>query len=39
VVLKEAKPHQLLSADHFTVDGTMMEAWVGRQAVQEVERQ
>lgn len=33
-VLKQAKAHQLLSADHFTVDGTMIEAWAGHKSFQ-----
>lgn len=33
-VLKQAKTHQLLSADHFTVDGTMIEAWAGHKSFQ-----
>jgi transposase len=29
-VLKQARAQQLLSADHFTVDGTLIEAWRAR---------
>jgi len=28
-VLAQAQAHQLLSAEHFTVDGTLIEAWAG----------
>src|SRR5512134_1327138 len=28
-VLAQAQGHQLLSAEHFTVDGTLIEAWAG----------
>jgi len=27
VVLEEARQRKLLSEDHFTVDGTLLEAW------------
>ena len=33
-VLKQARAQQLLSADHFTVDGTLMEAWAGQKSFQ-----
>ena len=33
-VLAEAKELDLLSAEHFTVDGTMMEAWAGLKSFQ-----
>lgn len=29
-VLQQARGQQLLSADHFTVDGTLIEAWAGQ---------
>ncbi len=31
-VLGEAERHRLLSADHFTVDGTLIEAWAGQKS-------
>ena len=33
-VLKQARGQQLLSADHFTVDGTLIEAWAGQKSFQ-----
>ena len=33
-VLKQARGRQLLSADHFTVDGTLIEAWAGQKSFQ-----
>ena len=33
-VLQQARSRQLLSADHFTVDGTLMEAWAGHKSFQ-----
>jgi IS5 family transposase len=33
-VLKEAEQHQLLSAEHFTVDGTLLEAWASQKSFQ-----
>src|SRR5579863_3203648 len=33
-VLKQARVQQLLSADHFTVDGTLIEAWAGQKSFQ-----
>jgi len=33
-VLKQARGRQLLSADHFTVDGTLIEAWAGHKSFQ-----
>ena len=33
-VLKQARAQQLLSADHFTVDGTLIEAWAGQKSFQ-----
>ena len=34
-VLAEAREKQLLSAEHFTVDGTLMPAWAARSSFQE----
>src|SRR5258708_17641446 len=34
-VLAHADEHQLLSDEHFTVDGTMIEAWANRRSFQE----
>jgi transposase len=31
-VLKQAEAHQLLSEDHFTVDGTLIQAWASRKS-------
>jgi len=31
-VLAQAREHQLLSDDHFTVDGTLIEAWAGQKS-------
>ena len=33
-VLRQAGEHQLLSEEHFTVDGTLIEAWASRQSFQ-----
>jgi len=33
-VLKQARGQQLLSADHFTVNGTLIEAWAGQKSFQ-----
>src|SRR6202035_4884465 len=33
-VLKKARAQQLLSEDHFTVDGTLIEAWAGQKSFQ-----
>jgi transposase len=33
-VLKQARERELLSADHFTVDGTLIEAWAGQKSFQ-----
>jgi transposase len=33
-VLKQARSQQLLSDDHFTVDGTLIEAWAGQKSFQ-----
>lgn len=34
-VLAQAEEHQLLSDEHFTVDGTLLEAWAHRRSFQE----
>jgi transposase len=34
-VLEQAEEHQLLSDEHFTVDGTLIEAWANRRSFQE----
>ena len=34
-VLVEAKEHELLSAEHFTVDGTLIQAWASARSFQE----
>jgi len=34
-VLSEARENNLLSAEHFTVDGTLIRAWAGRESFQE----
>jgi len=34
-VLAQAAEHQLLSDEHFTVDGTLIEAWASRRSFQE----
>jgi transposase len=34
-VLEQAEEHQLLSDEHFTVDGTLLEAWANRRSFQE----
>ena len=34
-VLAEAREKQLLSAEHFTVDGTLIQAWAARRSFQE----
>src|ERR1700723_3714942 len=31
-VLKQARQHDLLSDEHFTVDGTLLEAWAGQKS-------
>ena len=33
-VLTEARAHQLLSTEHFTVDGTLLEAWASQKSFQ-----
>jgi transposase len=33
-VLEQAREHSLLSEDHFTVDGTLIEAWAGQKSFQ-----
>jgi transposase len=32
-VLKQARQRDLLSDEHFTVDGTLLEAWAGRKRI------
>lgn len=34
-VLEQAQAHNLLSEEHFTVDGTLLEAWANRRSFQE----
>ena len=34
-VLAQAKAHRLLSDEHFTVDGTLIEAWAGQKSFQQ----
>ena len=34
-VVEEARAEQLLSAEHFTVDGTLMQAWASRRSFRE----
>jgi transposase len=34
-VIEEAGSHQLLSEDHFTVDGTLLQAWASRRSFKE----
>lgn len=34
-VLEQAEEHQLLSDEHFTVDGTLIEAWASRRSFKE----
>lgn len=34
-VLEQARSHQLLSDEHFTVDGTLIEAWAGQKSFQK----
>jgi len=34
-VIEEARSHQLLSEDHFTVDGTLIQAWASRRSFKE----
>ena len=36
-VLKQARERDLLSDDHFTVDGTMLEAWAGQKSFRRVD--
>jgi transposase len=36
-VLDRAKNHHLLSAEHFTVDGTLIEAWAGQKSFRKKE--
>jgi transposase len=34
-VIEEARVHQLLSEEHFTVDGTLLQAWASRRSFRE----
>lgn len=34
-VVEEARSHQLLSEEHFTVDGTLLQAWASRRSFKE----
>ncbi len=34
-VVEEARAHQLLSEEHFTVDGTLLQAWASRRSFKE----
>jgi transposase len=34
-VIEEARAHQLLSEEHFTVDGTLLQAWANRRSFKE----
>jgi transposase len=34
-VIEEARAHQLLSEEHFTVDGTLLQAWASRRSFRE----
>lgn len=34
-VMEEARAHQLLSEEHFTVDGTLLQAWANRRSFKE----
>jgi transposase len=34
-VIEEAQAHQLLSEEHFTVDGTLLQAWASRRSFKE----
>lgn len=36
-VLKQARQHHLLSNEHFTVDGTLIEAWAGQKSFKKKE--
>ncbi len=36
-VLQQARLHDLLSAEHFPVDGTLLEAWAGQKSFRRVE--
>jgi len=38
-VLEQARAHGLLSEEHFTVDGTLLEAWANRRSFQEKDPQ
>jgi transposase len=35
VVAEQARAHQLLSEEHFTVDGTLIQAWASRRIFRE----
>ena len=37
VVLKQARQRNLLSDEHFTVDGTLLEAWAGQKSFRRVD--
>jgi transposase len=36
-VVKQARQRDLLSDDHFTVDGTLLEAWAGQKSFRRVD--
>ena len=36
-MLKQARQRELLSDEHFTVDGTLMEAWAGQKSFRHVD--
>jgi transposase len=36
-VLKQARRHDLLSDEHFTVDGTLLEAWAGQKSFRRID--
>lgn len=36
-VLKQTRQHNLLSDEHFTVDGTLLEAWAGQKSFRRVD--
>jgi transposase len=38
-VLKEAESRRLLSSDHFTVDGTLIEAWASQKSFRPIEEE
>jgi transposase len=37
-VVKQARAQELLSDEHFTVDGTLIEAWAGQKSFQRKDR-